>query len=247
MKNIIISIAFVSLFSLTELAQTTGDLVVTTTTSEAGGNYAPRNIVAIWIENDQGEFVKTLLAFAQNRKSHLNTWQAATTAVGTPYNVTDAITGATRSSHGTRECSWNGVDYNGFAVADGNYYVWMELTDKNGTGNYSSFAFIKDETSNSQTPDDVPSFASILIDWEPTGVSVLEVSDNNISINPNQSDGVYKITGDNIEEVEIRSISGRLIHKGNSQNIDISNQQAGIYLVIVRTENTKVVKKVYKY
>jgi hypothetical protein len=74
MKNIIISIAFVSLFSLTELAQTTGDLVVTTTTtSEAGGNYAPRNIVAIWIENDQGEFVKTLLAFAQNRKSHLNT------------------------------------------------------------------------------------------------------------------------------------------------------------------------------
>ena len=247
MKNIIISIAFISLLSLTTLAQTTGNLAVTTTTSETGGNYAPRNIVAIWIENDQGEFVKTLLAFAQNRKSHLNTWEATTTEAGTAYNTTDAITGATLSNHGIRECSWNGADYNGFAVADGNYYVWMELTDKNSTGNYSSFLFTKDEMPNSQTPEDVPSFASISIVWQPNGVSVLEVNENNISIVPNQSNGVYTVTGDNITEVEVRSISGRLIYKTKSQNIDISNKQVGIYLVIVKTETTKVIKKVYKY
>jgi len=233
--------------SFIAFAQTTGELLVTTTTSETGGNFAPRNIVAIWVENEQGEFVKTLLAYAQDRKTHLNTWQSTTTAAGTAYDVTDAITGATRSNHGTRECSWDGTDFNGLALADGTYFVWMELTDKNGTGNYSSFAFMKDETSNSQTPDDVPSFASISIIWQPTGVSVVEISENNISINPNQSNGVYTITGDNIDEVEVRSISGRLIYKGHSQTIDIRNQQAGIYLVIVQTENTKIIKKVYKY
>ncbi len=247
MKKIIVTIAFAFIMSLISFAQTTGELLVTTTTSETGGNYAPRNIVAIWIENEQGEFVKTLLSYAQARKTHLNTWQATTTAAGTAYNTTDAITGATRSNHGTRECSWDATDYNGLAVADGTYYVWMELTDKNATGNYSSFAFMKDETSNSQTPDDVPSFSSISIAWQPTGVSVLEVSENNISIVPNQSNGIFSVIGNNIIDVEVRSISGRLIYKSKSQNIDIRNQQAGIYLVIVQTENTKIIKKVYKY
>ncbi len=93
----------------------------------------------------------------------------------------------------------------------------------------------------------MPSFSSISLVWQPTGVSVLEVSENNISIIPNQSDGIFSITGDNINEVEVRSISGRLISEGNSQTIDIRNQQAGIYLVIIQTENTKVIKKVYKY
>lgn len=246
MKKIIVSIAFAFIMSLTSFAQTTGELFVTTTTSETGGNYAPRNIVAIWVENEQGEFVKTLLSYAQARKTHLNTWQAATTAAGTAYNTTDAITGATRSNHGTRLCSWDATDYNGFTVADGTYYVWMELTDKNATGNYSSFAFIKDENPNSQTPDDVQSFSSTSIVWQPTGVSVLEVTKNNISIIPNQSNGIFSVTGDNINEVEVRSISGRLISKSTSQSIDICNQQAGIYLIIVQTENTKVIKKVYK-
>jgi len=247
MKNIVTIFVFAFLLSLITVAQTTGELSVTTTTSETGGNYAPRNIVAIWIENDQGEFVKTLLAYAQNRKTHLNTWQASTTAAGTAYNTTDAITGATKSSHGTRECSWDGTDYNGLAVSDGAYYVWMELTDKNGTGNYSSFLFTKDENPSSQTPGGVPSFASISIDWQPTGVSVLEISENSISINPNQSDGNYTILGDNIEEIEVRSISGKLILKSKSQIIDISNQQTGFYLVIVKTKNSMVIKKVYKY
>ncbi|MFK5855984.1 MAG: DUF2271 domain-containing protein [Bacteroidota bacterium] len=235
------------LFSLFTVAQTTGELLVTTTTSETGGNFAPRNIVAIWIENEQGEFVKTLLAYAQTRKTHLNTWQATTTSAGTAYNTTDAITGATKSSHGTRECSWNGLDYNGLAVVDGTYYVWMELTDKNVTGNYSSFVFTKDENPSNQTPEDVPSFSSISLVWQPTGVSVLEVSENNISIIPNQSNGFFSIAGDNIIDVEVRSISGRLISKSNSQAIDIRNQQAGIYLVIVQTKNTKIIRKVYKY
>lgn len=248
MKNIVVSIVFVSLLSLITVAQTTGELLVETTTSETGGNYAPRNIVAIWIENEQGEFIKTLLAYAQTRKTHLNTWQATTTAAGTAYNTTDAITGATRTSHNTRFCTWDCTDYNGLIVSDGTYYVWMELTDKNSTGNYSSFAFTKDENPESQTPSNVPSFESISIVWEPSGgVDILEISNNTVSVNPNQSDGSYTITGNNIEEIEVRSISGRLILKTKSQNIDISNQQTGIYLVIVRTKNNRIIKRIYKY
>ncbi len=248
MKKIHICFLYFILSVLTLNAQTTGVLSVSVTTSETGGNFAPKNIVAIWIENDQGEFVKTLLAYAQNRKTHLNTWQASTTAAGTAFNTTDAITGATRTSHNIRSCSWDCTDYNGLVVPDGTYYVWMELTDKNSTGNYSSFSFIKDENPDSQTPSGVPSFDNISIVWEPSGgVDISEIVDNNISIKPNHREGNYIITGDNIEEIEVRNISGELILKCSSGTIDISRQLSGIYLIIVKTSNTRVIKKVYKY
>ena len=49
-------------------AQTNGTLSVSVTTSSTGGNYAPRNIVAIWIEDSSGKLVKTLLAYAKEWK-----------------------------------------------------------------------------------------------------------------------------------------------------------------------------------
>lgn len=252
MKNIYITVVCLLLTSLMLTAQITGELSVITTTNETGGNFAPRNIVAIWIENNQGEFVKTLLAYAQTQKTHLNTWQASTLAVGEEFNTTDAITGATKTSHNTRTCTWDCTDYNGLVVPDGTYYVWMELTDKNSTGNYSSFSFTKDENPESQTPSNVPSFSSISIVWEPSGgVDILEVIENSISVVPNYSNGIYTVTGDNIKAIEVRNISGKLILKSKSQNIDISKQQAGIYLIIVDSdmseENNRVIKKVYKH
>jgi len=142
MKRITILAVFI-ITGLQISAQTTGKLDVSVTTSATGGNYAPRNIVAIWIEDESGNFVKTLLAYAEKRIQHLNTWEKATSAKGSMYNRTDAITGATQSSHGTRTCSWNGTDYNKNLVADGKYYVCMELTDKNATGNFSKFELQK--------------------------------------------------------------------------------------------------------
>ena len=98
MKTIITSLLV--LISFFTFAQTEGTLTVSLTTSSAGGNYSPRNIVAIWIEDDNGNFVKTLMAYANVRKTHLNTWEASTSAAGSIYNVVDAITGVTKTSHG---------------------------------------------------------------------------------------------------------------------------------------------------
>ncbi len=233
--------------SISMFAQTSGELTVEVTTSETGGNFAPRNIVAIWIENDQGEFIKTLLAYAQNRKTHLNTWQAITNAAGTEFNTTDAITGATRSSHSTRNCSWDGTDYNLLEQANGNYFVWMELTDKNNTGNYTSFSFTKGEETDIQEPDNAPSFADISIIWTPDGVSIPEKDDSfNLSIVPNPSRGIFKLKGDQFDEVEIRTVSGRLILKTKLNVIDISNQPGGIYLAIIKSDGKHVIKKIIK-
>jgi hypothetical protein len=229
-------------------AQTTGKLSVSVVTSAAGGNYAPRNILAIWIEDASGNFVKTLLANADKRIQHLNTWESATNAKGVMYNRVDAITGATLSNHGTRTCTWNGTDYNKNLVGDGKYFVCMELTDKNATGNYSRFAFTKG-LNNSVTPQNVASFSSINILWEATGtVDVHEIAfDDNIQIFPNPTQNIFFIRGGNITEIEILTLSGSLIFKNNSTTrIDMSNYKNGIYLVRIKAGNRTIVKKLVK-
>jgi hypothetical protein len=247
MKTLIVFIVL-AFPSIQLSAQTTGKLDISVTTSSTGGNYAPRNVVAIWIEDESGNFVKTLLAYADKRIQHLNNWENATNAKGSMYNRTDAITGATQSSHGTRTCSWNGTDYNKILVADGKYFVCMELTDKNSTGNFSKFEFTKG-VSSSVTPQNVASFSSVNIVWEPSvTLNSKEITDeNNIQIFPNPTKNIFHIKGDNITDIEILNLSGSLIFKNNSTTrIDLSNFKNGIYLVRIKMGNQIIIKKLVK-
>ena len=228
-------------------AQTAGTLTVSVATSSTGGNYAPKNVVAIWVEDAQGNFVKTLLAYAANRKTHLNTWEASTTAAGSPFNTVDAITGATKTSHATRTCTWNGMDVNGTLVADGSYKLRMELTDKNNTGNFSTFTFTKGVETENLTPANVPSFASISIVWDPLFASVEDNSfAESYKVYPNPSTGVFNITGKNVKAVEIRNVAGAIIFEGTSSSIDLSQQPDGIYYLEITTEKGPITKKIMK-
>lgn len=246
-KNLLFLLLFVVISSMI-FAQTTGQLNIATTTSSAGGNYAPRNIVAIWVEDANGNFVKTLLAYAQNRRTHLNTWQAATAAAGTEFNVVDAITGSTRTSHGTRTCSWNATDYNGLLMPDGTYSIWMELTDKNATGNFSSFEFVKGSEALNLTPANVPSFANISIDWTPDGtVSVFEVREKaKILVAPNPASDLITVSGDIQGLIQICTLSGEILFETDQNKIDISQLSKGIYLVKANTSAGIAIGKVIK-
>jgi len=247
MKKNLLVILFFLISTIILNAQTQGELTVSTATSEAGGNYAPRNIVAIWVEDGSGNFVKTLLAYAANRITHLNIWQASTAAAGTEFNTVDAITGATRNSHGTRNCSWNASDFNGTLVMDGTYNIWMELTDQNGTGNYSSFPFTKGTNPETLSPADVLSFSSIDINWIPDTAGISDADEsNNFTIYPNPGTGIYTIELDEIGDVEIRNIIGSVVYKGKTNRIDISNLPNGIYLIAVRLNNKTATAKIIK-
>jgi len=248
MKKITFSLIFAIATGFVLYSQTPGKLDVSVSTSSTGGNYAPRNILAIWIENEEGSFIKTLLAYADKRKTHLNIWQASTAAAGSEYNVVDAITGATKSSHATRTCSWNGFDYKGSAVPDGNYFLKMELTDKNSTGNSASFLFAKADSASIQSPSDNPSFSSVSLSWTPS--STVNITENrNIGgylVYPNPGRGFYTVTGENIRKVEIRTIKGEIIYKSNTPEIDISENKNGIYLLYIFSNEKTIIKKIIK-
>lgn len=81
-------------------------------------------------------------------------------------------------------------------------------------------------------------------------------NENNISLNeivvyPSPTNGVVKIEGRSIDQIEILDISGRLIlsQKEGVQNgytFDISNQEPGIYFVNISSGGEKVSKKIVK-
>ena len=242
-------ILLLSFFCIGQIqAQTNGTLAVSVTTSSTGGNYAPRNVVAIWIEDNSGKFVKTLLAYANARITHLNTWQASSLAAGKEFDKTDAISGATQSSHATRTCKWNGTDYSGKLMADGDYKVRMELTDKNSTGNIASFTFTKGATAQKLTPTSVPSFSSVMLNWS-TSVTAIDpelTQSNTIVVYPNPGHGIFTVMGENIISLKVTSLSGKVVCISQTPVFDLSNQPNGIYFVSVKTDLTTVVKKIIR-
>ena len=137
-------------------------LSVTVTTASTGGQFAPRNIGAIWITNSSGAFVKTLAKWAAVRQQYLTAWNASSKA-----NVVDAVTSATLSSHQTHKVTWNCTDASKAQVADGAYKVNFELTDKDATGPNYSAAFTKGPTGATVTPADASSFKSISVVFTP--------------------------------------------------------------------------------
>ena len=230
-------------------AQSTGTLSVSVTTSSTGGEYAPNNVVAIWVEDSSGKFVKTLLAYAETRRTHLNTWEASTTTAGSAFNKTDAVSGATQSDHGTRTSQWNGTDYSGTLVPDGDYKVRMELTDKNETGNTASITFAKGPTNQNLTPANVPSFSSISLNWvceTTTAVDPNLTASNTFVVYPNPGTGQFTVLGENIKSIVVTDLAGKLLYKGITPVFDLTSQPNGVYLVSIKTELVTVVQKIIK-
>ncbi len=143
-----------------------GTLKVTVTTKAAGGQYAPRNVGAIWIADSGNKFVKSLYVWAQRRRSYLSHWGSATSAAGLSANVVDAVTAATLSNHGVRTATWNGTNASKVAVPDGAYKVCFELCD-GGTVPYQCVDFNKSRTAQNLTPPDTANFTMRSIGYTP--------------------------------------------------------------------------------
>ena len=142
-------------------SKSAGQLTFTVRTVQAGGNYAPKHVFAIWIEDMDG-FVKTRKAMANQRIQYLYTWKAASN-----YNVVDAITGSTLTSHQTHIVTWDCTDLEGELVPDGDYQIWVEFTDQHAQGPLSTHVFTKGPDAQSITPPDETYFKDIEIIYTP--------------------------------------------------------------------------------
>jgi Predicted periplasmic protein (DUF2271) len=143
-----------------------GMLQISATSSTGGGQYAPRNVVAIWIEGPGG-FVKTVGRWANQRKQHLVAW-----TMGAGAADADAVSGATRQNHATAlAATWNLQNRQGQVVADGTYTVRMESTELNANtaaqNHQGTFTFVKSGTAQTQTALSNGGFSNVSITFTP--------------------------------------------------------------------------------
>jgi hypothetical protein len=146
----------------------TCQVAVSATTHSGGGNHAPKNVDAIWVEDASGKFVKSLYVMARNEIQHLNAWNAATTAAGLSRNRVDAVTGASLPGYGTRMASWNCTDVNGKPVALGGYKVCFDLNDGNGSDKSTCDNLTLGKAAATVMPPDVlPCFTARTLTYAP--------------------------------------------------------------------------------
>ncbi len=153
-------------------AQTSGTVVFRVTTVSYGGKYGDKNIGAIWVEDAQNRFVKTLAVWGSKRIRHLIKWQAASGG-----NKVDAVTSATLRSHRSHEVTWDCTDAQGNLVPDGPYQIFVEFTEDNSSksghppGKWTSVSFTKGPSNQTVNPPDQTYFKSMSLVYTAGGAA----------------------------------------------------------------------------
>lgn len=125
-------------------------------TKAIGGEYAPRNVGAVWITTSTGTFVKTLEMWARQRLKYLTLFQQQTNR-----NSVDALTSATLSMHRVHNLTWNLKDLSGNVVPDGMYNIVIETSDHDTVSH--TIPFMKGSSATTITPPDVANYAQMSI------------------------------------------------------------------------------------
>jgi len=161
MKSILCLI-FIS-FALVSFGQSTpGTVSFTVTTVDNNKKFSPDHVIAIWVEDGAGNYVKTLKVQAARRKQYLFTWNSKSKG-----NAVDAITGPTISDHKTQTVTWNCKDTTGTIVKDGDYQIVTEFTSEHKQGPLQKVSFTKGTKAIKLTPEKQPLFTDMTLEFVP--------------------------------------------------------------------------------
>jgi hypothetical protein len=100
------------------------DFTFNVTTVTARGQFAPKNVGALWIEDSGGKFVKSLEVWGGQRLPNLTSWVNVS-----GNNKVDAVTSATHGSHGPHSGHWNCSDVNKASVVNAGYQACVSFTE----------------------------------------------------------------------------------------------------------------------
>jgi len=158
-------------------------------------------------------------------------------------------------SYKTHTVSWDCTDVDGEIVADGNYTVWAEFTEKHAQGPLFNLTFTIGPDAQTLTPPDETYFKDIELEFTPGFVGIEDVALNELIIYPNPGNGVFNIQLAESEDVEINIYdqTGRVIlaksiseqTSGILFQIDLSKYEPGIYFAKFSTQDRVTTQKLF--
>ena len=147
------------------MSNTAGSVEFTITTKPTTQRYAPQHVLAVWVTDTSGNFIKTLKIQGSREKYSLSTWME-----NSELNEVDAVATATLKTHQTHTITWDCRDTTGTVVNDGDYQIHVEFTEYNGQGPVTPadhIQFSKADESVSLTFDDLEYFYDIKLQYIP--------------------------------------------------------------------------------
>ena len=145
---------------------TEGTLTFEVETKSTGKVFAPRHVMAIWVTDSSGKFIKTLECNAKHFAKHLKKWKKSSDK-----NIIDAVTSASLKTHKKHKVSWDGTDASGKTVRDGIYQIHIEFTEENGSGLYTPKDYIKFKKGSELfflKPKPLPHFKKMALTYTPS-------------------------------------------------------------------------------
>jgi hypothetical protein len=231
--------------------------VTFTTTQITSGTYSPANILAVWVKKSTGQYVRTLMVYASERKSYLYKWNSNSGG-----DKTDAVTGATLSTQKTFTVTWNMKNYAATTVANGSYLLCMEMTSSDAQGPYREISFTINGNDMTLSPADGSNFTNISLVYE-NGVASVQQTDlqqnfvkpypqvveNSLRADVNilkAGKSTFTIYNNQDQKIGSRSLE---LNQGSS-TVDLSDLimgiPAGIYFIITETNGYVVSNKFIK-
>lgn len=164
-------------------------LTVMFKTVPIGEHWKPANVGAVWIEDANGTYVKTIERWAAIRARSLYQW--ADHACATAWPEMDAIAIATLPDHNSPHADmWDGKDFNGKVVPDGAYKLFIEVTEtETNYGPLGVVDFMKNGTASMVQPPDTPAFTGLTLMYMPSAAAPTEPTDAGSGTNMNVDAG----------------------------------------------------------
>lgn len=228
-------------------AQTPGLLTFSFTSLPHTSYTASKHVMAIWIENAAGNFIKTRIRNVGNgTKDHLPAWAVksggpANNALSTLCNVSGASTGATLSAFSSHTITWDGTNAAGVMVPDGDYLVFIQETWNHGTAGTAtrSFSFTKGPTDVTLSPQADANFSNISLTWIAQNTSAINdvaSTDESTVVFPNPASGQsVTLNGSGFRQVEVYNSLGKHMDSYQSTGetsqvrINIEAYPSGVY------------------
>lgn len=164
---LLLGLAFAQVAAEAATTATDGTATLYVTLTDPPGNFN-RRVDAFWITDSAGRFIVTVRKDAAAEQSYLLQWNAAR---GTS-TVVDGYSGATITTWTPMSVPWNCRDANNALVPDGTYKFYLEFTDHNGQGWWTTngLSFTKGTTAYTNTYPDQQYITAMSIGYVPAAV-----------------------------------------------------------------------------
>jgi hypothetical protein len=231
-------------------AQTPGNLSFTFTTTAHSGYQGTRNVMAVWIQDNSGAFVKTKLRYAGgNTADHLPTWAvnsggSSSNCLSGSCNIVSATTGSTLAGATTKTITWDGTNTSGTLLPDGVYKVTIQQTwDHGSAGTVTrSFTFNKGAVDENQTPTADGNFTSMSLNWNASAAGIEENQNELAGVNvyPNPStNGIFNVDYLKANNIKVINLQGVVISnddldvESGTKSVNLSEMSNGVYFIQV--------------